>query len=228
MVYAIGEILGRSGQSVRQYSFSGCPPILDLAKAERGCAEHNRRAFREIMADKGLTTVILTAHWAKKRHARTPHFPADLERTIALLRRGGKQVIFVGAVAPSEYDVPRHLALLANAGRLEEAAGMTRAKLDRVTDYLAPTIGRLQVEGVTVIQPEDIFCPGQQCLLSLDRQLLYFDSHHISMPAARMLSRIIVARMTLPAGTESAQAHPVAKQGARAADPGDRRSRQLH
>jgi hypothetical protein len=192
LAYAIGERLAPSGRSVRQYSYSSCPPVLGLKKAPRGCGEHNERAYREILANPSVRTVILAAHWSKGGYARKPEFAADLERTITLLRRAGKQVIVVGPAPPNDYDVPRRLAILESEGRIAEARGMTRAGLANANAYLAPLFDRLPETGVPVVRPADFICPGNQCLLIVDGQPLYFDRHHLSLPAARKVSGMII------------------------------------
>jgi hypothetical protein len=88
--------------------------------------------------------------------------------------------------------VPRRLAILESEGRIAEARGMTRAGLASANAYLTPLFDRLPETGVPVVRPADFICPGNQCLLIVDGQPLYFDRHHLSLPAARKVSGMII------------------------------------
>lgn len=187
--YALGELAAKKGASVAELTSSSCPPVLDVTVPERkDCRTRNRAVYEWLRANPSIETVVLVGYWASSVNARTPGLAQGLERAVLALRQAGKQVIVVGAIPPNPFSVPRRLANLALRGRLADARGTSVEEIDRRTAYLKPALRRLAIEGVTVIEPQNIFCHRARCAIYQDGQALYFDNHHLSLAGANLLA----------------------------------------
>jgi hypothetical protein len=168
---------------------SSCAPVLDVVIPQQpDCRAHNRRVLDYALNTPSVKTVVLMGFWADPANARIPGLAAGLQRTVDALRAGGRTVVVVGPVPPNSVFVPRRLAHLAQAGKLQEARGVTPAELEGMVAYLTPTLARLSAQGVTVVQPRDVLCDAKACAIQRDGQSLYFDRHHLSLTGARLLA----------------------------------------
>lgn len=181
MAYA----LSLQGRTLTQMTTSSCPPVLDWRGAKDArCAQANRATFERIRTDRRLHSIYLSAFWANGTFV-DPATLAQLDRTIAALRAAGRTVVIIGAVPPQQVDVPRYLAHLARAGRMEEAQGRDPASLRVATAGLRALFAKWQARGVRVIDPITALCDTRQCAIIAGGKPLYFDSHHLSIAGAR-------------------------------------------
>ena len=181
---AVSEIAAKKGEALVQRTQSSCPPVLGYdPPADPRCARVNAQVFAAIKADPAIRTVYLAGFWASDAYG-SPGFARELDGTIAALVREGRQVVLFGAVPPNGFAVPRKLAHLARAGRLDDARGRDRV----ASRWLAPVLARWRARGVTVIDPADTLCGPTVCDIVRDGHPLYFDSHHLSMTAARLVA----------------------------------------
>ncbi|MGE4324035.1 MAG: acyltransferase family protein [Sphingobium sp.] len=173
------------GRALIQRTTSSCPPVLgyDAPKDPR-CIRSNQATFDAIRADARIRHVYLAAFWANGTFD-TPGFVAQLDRTIAALRDSGKHVVLIGGVPPQPFDVPRHLAHLAQRGQLSDATGIDRAAVEARTVHLRALFARWERRGVRVIDPMTSLCDAHSCAIIRDGRPLYFDSHHLSVAGAR-------------------------------------------
>jgi peptidoglycan/LPS O-acetylase OafA/YrhL len=189
LTYALGEIAGTKGASVAEQTMSSCAPVLDVDIPQQpDCRAHNRRVLDYVLKTSSVKTVVLMGFWADPANGRIPGMAAGLQRTVDALRAGGRTVVVIGPVPPNSVFVPRRLAHLAQAGKLQDARGVTPAELDGMVAYLAPTFANLKARGVTIVQPRDILCEGDACAIQRDGRSLYFDRHHLSLTGARLLA----------------------------------------
>ncbi|QGP80357.1 acyltransferase family protein [Sphingobium sp. CAP-1] len=163
---------------------SSCPPVLDYEGKDPRCAAANRAAFAAIRADPAIRRVYLAGFWANGDFDH-PAFVAMLDRTIAALRAQGRQVVLIGPVPPQPFDVPRRLAHLARAGRIDAAQGVARAVIDARTVHLRALFARWQAHDVRLIDPIAALCDARRCAIERDGKPLYFDSHHLSVAGAK-------------------------------------------
>jgi peptidoglycan/LPS O-acetylase OafA/YrhL len=194
LAYALGELAAAQGKSVAQLTSSSCPPVQGIEVPGRaGCAAVNRKALAWLAAQPGIRTVVLAGYWANDAIATDPRVPGGLVQTVDALRKAGKRIVLVGAVPPNPAPVRIRLARLALRGRLAEAHGIDRATLNAKIAYLAPTLARLEKQGVTVIDPAATMCDATGCAIQQDGKSLYFDAHHLSLTGARRIAPLVAA-----------------------------------
>lgn len=194
LTYALGEIAGTKGASVAEQTMSSCAPVLDIDVPQQpDCRAHNKRVLDYVLATPSVKTVVLMGFWADPANARIPGMAQGLRHTVDALRSGGRDVVLIGPVPPNPFFVPRRLAHLAQAGKLQDAKGITPAELEGMTAYLSPTISELKSQGVTVVEPRDILCDARACAIQRDGRSLYFDRHHLSLTGARLLAARVAA-----------------------------------
>ncbi len=186
LAYALSLDAKAQNRSLIERTTSSCPPVLGYEAKDARCAAANQAAFDAIRADPRIRRVYLAAFWANGDFD-DPAFVRKLDRTITAIRALGRQVVLVGPVPPQPFDVPRHLAHLAQVGQLGQARGIDRAHVDARTVHLRALFARWQARGVSLIDPIAALCPGGPCAIERDGKPLYFDSHHLSTAGARMV-----------------------------------------
>lgn len=186
LAYALALKARAQHRSLVVRTTSSCPPVLGYDAKDRRCASANHAAMDAVRANPGLRRIYLAAFWANGDFD-DPAFLARLDRTIAAIRAEGRDVVLIGPVPPQPFDVPRRLAHLAHAGRLDEARGVDRAWVEARTPHLRALAARWRARGVRVIDPTAILCAGGACAIERDGKPLYFDSHHLSMAGARLV-----------------------------------------
>lgn len=186
LAYALSLQAKARHRALIERTTSSCPPVLDYDAKDPRCAAANRAAFAAIRADPGLERIYLAAFWANGDFD-DPAFVAKLHRTIAAIRALGRQVVLIGPVPPQPFDVPRHLAHLAQAGRLNQAQGVERVWVERRTPHLRALILRWRARDVAIIDTLAALCPARHCLIERGGKPLYFDSHHLSVTGARLV-----------------------------------------
>jgi peptidoglycan/LPS O-acetylase OafA/YrhL len=186
LAWAISEHLAQRGQSLMQRTRGSCPPMPGYGNA--GCIAFNDQILASIAANPQLKTVILTGFWVDPAYGIGPN-PKRIDEAIRALRRLGRTVILIGAVPQQPFDVPRHLARLAERGDLREAVGVTRAKFAQDSAWLRGLYPGWQALGVRIWEPADTLCNARYCDVMRSGIPLYFDKHHLSLSGARMIAR---------------------------------------
>ena len=187
LAYALSLAARAQGRSLIERTTSSCPPVLGYDAKDPRCAAANRVAFDAIRADPALKRIYLAAFWANGDFD-DPGFVAKLDRTIAAIRAEGREVVLIGPVPPQPFDVPRHLAHLARAGHLAEAHGVDRTWVEARTVHLRALFTRWQAKGVRLIDPIAALCATGRCAIEQAGRPLYFDSHHLSVAGAQLVT----------------------------------------
>lgn len=186
MAYALSELLEAKGGAIIERTTSSCPPVLGYQAKDIRCVQANDSAMKALRDDPAIRTVYLAAFWANGDFD-TPAFVAQLDETIRAIRGLGRAVVIIGPVPPQPFDVPRHLAHLAQRGDLRDAHGVERRWVNDRTIYLRASFDQWQRQGVKLIDPIARLCGPQWCAIERNGRPLYFDSHHLSVTGARLV-----------------------------------------
>lgn len=189
LAWALSENFAKRGASLMQRTRGSCPPILgyQTTASGAGCVDFNQNVFETIQANKDLKTVILVAVWAGGAYE-GPEDVKRLDQTIRRLRALNRKVILIGAVPPQSFNVPRHLAKLAQAGKPTTEIAVLRPEFPKQTAWLRARYPRWRSLGVTIVEPAEILCKGENCAIARAGQPLYFDAHHLSLSGARLIA----------------------------------------
>ena len=186
LAWAISEDMMQRGEALIQRTRGSCPPMLGYGNA--GCTAFNAQVLGLIAANPNLKTVILAGFWVDPAYGGGGN-PEKLDQTIRALRRLNRTVILIGAVPQQPFDVPRHLARLTQRGDPTEGVGVSRAKFDARSAWLRTYYPQWRALGVRVWEPADKLCNPDYCAVVRNGVPLYFDKHHLSLSAARLIVR---------------------------------------
>ena len=187
MAWALSEKMSKRGASIMQRTRGSCPPIIGYGIAtDPNCSAFNRDVISTIEANPNLKTVILSGFWAGGAYTGIRNERA-LDETINRLLALGRRVIVIGPVPPQATNVPRRLAHLARRGEADAAVGVSRGQFEQSSAWFKDHYGRWRVAGVQVVEPGAILCDAVHCALIMRGIPLYFDSHHLSLSAARVI-----------------------------------------
>ena len=209
--------------------FASCPPLIGLriqrtdSSEIKECGTFNEAAA-ELIAAKGIKTVILVARWPlyaenwsrvgadarnKPLHLADaespipsatvlhPLFERALQRTVAYLGSLGVRVLIVEAVPENSVNVPNALALGQVIGRDISASGPVRAEVKARHTWVMAQFDALEASGAaTLVRTHDVLCGPSRCHQMLDGVPLYRDMDHPSIPGALLLEPIFRAALT--------------------------------
>ncbi len=232
---AVEAAARRHGLSGEFASRLACPPLLDVTiDTSAGgplCRPFNDTVLTRILAGPSVRTVILIARWAiyaegtpfGAEHIRPLNliddssgatdryliFARSLARTVAAIERSGRQVVVVGPVPEIGRSVPERLAIRQLTGQDRSIAPTRQAFLAR-QDVVLGTLKRMEADqGVRVVYPDRLLCPGPTCTISDGTQSYYIDDDHLSVHGALAISSLFDPVM------DAITSRPVAESRAR-------------
>lgn len=186
---ALSEQLADQEQSLRQITYSACPPAIGLSRSDRpGCRSHNFAVMEGLLADTDIETVILMANYPSD-DALFKAFANGLETSVVQLHAAGKQVILSTPLPRTVADAPVTLARRQMLGSADRSSHTyTRFVTEQARGFaLAQRLA--EVPGVHLVPTWPLLCPNQhRCLLGDDEGVFFFDRHHPSMYAARKMT----------------------------------------
>jgi SGNH domain (fused to AT3 domains) len=180
--YAIANLPQRAGRGLVQMTHSSCAPVLGFSIAQPGCDAQNAASIARIRADRRIHTVYLAAFWLAAAEMQPPAFWRAFDGTVATLVREGKRVVIIGALPSYRFDVPRTLA------HNRPVPGMTRRELADRSQALTAIARHWAGRGATLVDPADSLCGPKTCDIVRGGAALYFDQHHPSLTAARLVA----------------------------------------
>ncbi|ESY74527.1 hypothetical protein X740_31655 [Mesorhizobium sp. LNHC221B00] len=119
-------------------------------------------------------------------------FEISLRKTVRRLLDAGKNVIIVYPVPEVGYDVPSTAARLVAQGHDLSGFNVSE-RLYRERQQIAfGVLDRLgQHRGLVRVYPTQALCPQERCVVMMGGKLLYFDSHHLSIPGSEALEPLL-------------------------------------
>ena len=150
-------------------------------------------AFRYLLSDRDIGTVVLAAYWFGRVGALSPERGPgrQLGVTVAALVAAGKTVYISDDVPTfSFYPEKCKYARRFSQNNCLEVRGFD---LQRRQGY-SPALDVLEriTPGVKVLRTADYFCGSSSCSMARDGKLLYRDSHHLTVNGAMYLGRRLV------------------------------------
>ncbi len=190
-----------------------CPPFQDVKTTRRKnrllCPTFVNQVIN-FLNQEAIDTVILAGRWANLASdvrspgdGGRPHkifdmradgvlFPFEnaLLRTVKELKKHGTRVLVVGSVPEIEYHVPDTLVrYLSGIGHLPETS---RKDYEVRQKQVLSALEKVeQLEGVTVVHPQNILCDSEKCDVVRNGKVLYTDDDHLSIEGAKPIVREI-------------------------------------
>ncbi len=160
----------RIDADVLEYTFTGCPPLLDFfSYAHPGCAAHNQ-AVPGIIRAQHIDTVVMAARWTEPPRAKVDR----LGRTVAALRALGVKVYVIGQSPQFATDV-QHLDYISGS-RLRPGVAYWPPSFDPgLNRHLASLAA-----GATFIDPLPAFCRPTGCAYRDGNAFYFIDFGHFS------------------------------------------------
>jgi len=184
-----------------------CPPFPQIttsrAKNRDICPAFNEKMLAFLKSEK-IETVILAGRWANLgSNIRSPgdggrpykifdelnggeviEFKAAFMRTIDAIRKAGAEILIVGPVPEIAYHVPDTLIRFwSGVGKLPDNA--TSTYLERQEIVLDALREIEEIEGVSVIYPQEFLCDKRKCRVLEGDIPLYIDDDHLSIRGTR-------------------------------------------
>ena len=133
---------------------------------------------------------------------------AGLERAVAKLSAGGKQIWLVGPIPEIGYDVPRTLYFDSFSVPRSFRLRPTRKEFDDRQAFILRLFAAIAKKyDVRIIWPHEFLCDARFCQVQLDGRPLYIDDQHLTRSAALSMSAMFDPIFAAPLLTD----RPVAK-----------------
>lgn len=212
--------LAAQGASFAQWTRSTCAPVSTIAFNDgakplewgRSCIEFNEQVLSHLLQS-DVEVVALSALWGymvsgdhtvksaagyRKEKANHSRFESELERTVMLLRKGGKRVVLLLPPPTNGFDIggclERKLTEKIAFGAPEDCSvNAARAKASRA-EMLASIRAVSSRIGVGVIDPFAWFCDQHSCETERDRIVFYRDTGHLSVEGSIAISKRVDLR----------------------------------
>ena len=192
LTYALAELGQREHFSVLPLTRGGCPPSLDTTMPVRPrCPRRNRQVLSYLQAHSSIDTVVLAAYFELDRYSRDADFDSGFLAAVDALLAAGKRVIVVGPIPQQPFDVPRLLAT-AKVWHQPEPTGVPSSVFLARSEPMRDLVAKAQERGASVVFPHEILCDANTCGMMRDGTMLYMDSNHPSIEAARMIAAKIL------------------------------------
>jgi len=209
MASAVNLSAGRQGAAGLLAVRTACPPLLSIHRpGEPSCAEFNASILEHVGGRPDIETVVLAARWAfvsngtryKNESGRSMSlvdldsgetetgdnavlFELGLWRTIKALERLGKNIVLVTQVPEIGHDVPAATYSAKLTGRdVNAMIAPSIAEYRERTSAVTRVFDTLQAEqNLTIVDPSELLCDGQNCRVVMDGTPLYRDDNHLSL-----------------------------------------------
>lgn len=184
--------------------FSGCPMTFGPDPdnyAVSGCLDFTRFALAELGKHPSVRVVVVHIRWSYyiwDMDSRSGRFRGDVpmkdvlrdvDRVVEMLKGKGYEVILVGPVPEQARDVPKALAERLWYGGDIKPWGVARSEFED-RQSLFKEWAKTRTE--PIVWPEDVLCSPVLCAaISQDKEPLYFDDDHLSVPGASRVASIL-------------------------------------
>ncbi|SDR70600.1 Peptidoglycan/LPS O-acetylase OafA/YrhL, contains acyltransferase and SGNH-hydrolase domains [Halopseudomonas sabulinigri] len=192
---ALAEQLAPEKQSVRQLTYSSCPPAINLAKASRpGCRSHNEATLQAIIADPQIQTVILSAYFPVNQKI-SSDFLDGFKASVEHLESAGKNVIVMYPLPQTTDNAPTMIARSIMLSQKRATSMTLEAFMNKYSESFDLVSGL--PSSVTKIESWKNFCINDDCYVGDEGGAYFFDGHHPSMHGARLIARDIANAISL-------------------------------
>lgn len=194
----IGSLADSRGQTVRNASFSTCPPVwAEGRRYGQGIYRDGCTQFRQLIQSRARQygTLYLGAQWSV--HLQSAGFAADFEDTLDKLVGLGHEVVLLAEV-PSFPGFDRNCEIRNLRSRLLDCRTQAEQRVERHEASLAwlQDLAR-ERPGVSVFDISPVLCPQGRCSPYLDGRPVYFDQTHLSMQGSWRIGSRVVAGFIL-------------------------------
>ena len=200
--YALGEQLAKSGQSVVEFTSSACSPGLHYSPPYRAnCAQHNADVFTYLLSHSAIKTIVLASLIQNDDPVELTQILPGLDEAVSALRQAGRTVVLLYPVPTVDGIVPVKLARQQwRDGHIDPVSYPLTTYQQRLPATLAALDNMVEAHKLIAVHPTDLYCPDGTCLTYRDGIVLYFDFHHPTLSAARLLAADVLAAIGKPAG----------------------------
>jgi peptidoglycan/LPS O-acetylase OafA/YrhL len=197
--YALSKFSVGHHQSVREFTTSGCPSVLNFeARKTPKCRDRNA-AVTQLLASLPPTTVLLAVGWDYGAHGDRKKYLQGLTDVLDRLRSAGHRLFLIGTTP--EYlggvPIPEVLARLNLFGH------------DPATFHFSKDYGKLEAEdrelfqfaaehNATYLPLYPLMCDSFGCRAEIDDKPIYFDTSHLSVAGAEFYVRSVVGPALWP------------------------------
>jgi hypothetical protein len=117
-------------------------------------------------------------------------FARAIGRTLDAL--SDRAVVFVQQVPEQDVKVPNAYVVLNRLGRSLQDVSVDRARHDRLQGATSAALQQISSRANTLlIDPDDLLCRGDKCIVEADGKILYWDHHHLNADGSLLMYPLI-------------------------------------
>jgi peptidoglycan/LPS O-acetylase OafA/YrhL len=178
-----------------QATYPATAPVLEYISTEPGSLHGDSPAFANavlaFITQNHVKIVVMAAFWSAYPafDQASDSFETNLLRTVSTLVNLGVKVYVVKNVPFPDFDVPRIAAITSAKNGDLDLLGVSQEKYEQLNRELRPAFERISQMGATVLDPSSYFLNSKGIYgVVRNDQVLYCDSHHLSLEGSRLLS----------------------------------------
>lgn len=188
---ALAEKLEIEKKSVRQITYSSCPPLVSLEnKKRKECKNHNDKTLKSIIADEKLDVVVLAVYFKGSAIKASSESLNALNKTVNEITAAGKKVVMMYPLPTSIDSAPSIMARNIMIGRPSHKGQSTLHFLQENAETI-DFVNELSQEGLLKVKTWKNFC-DDTCYVGDSDGSFFFDGHHPSMHGARKIATSVL------------------------------------
>ena len=208
------------------YTNGNCPPILLKKTKFDDCLEKNNQILKKLQSQDNISAIILIARWSwyikgkafdngvggkgeksndfldiyySTTDERESFFKQRFKASINEFIKLGKPLYVVNTIPEPGWNVPKKSIQLDSS--IEDISKMMVFPFQHYlarNQVFSEILNQLSfIQNLHVIQSSDTFCNHSECHTWLDGYPLYFDDNHISNYGAELLTKALLAEMSI-------------------------------
>ncbi|WP_420548156.1 acyltransferase family protein [Curvivirga sp.] len=218
--YALALELKEQGIGLKHLSYSGCPPLVsNYSEVYKYCSSWTTEAIDELINKADIKNVVINYRYSYHLFGENlnlyPDHPdfepesigGDLSVTdkrellwssfknLLLDLAGHKENIYILLPYPElDKNVQRMIFRSDIDGAIERVIGIPRSHYDERNSFILNKMRDTKFpDNITFIDPSKFLCDNSFCYVTLNGELMYLDSNHLSVEATTRIAREIVS-----------------------------------
>ncbi|MDA0786867.1 MAG: acyltransferase family protein [Proteobacteria bacterium] len=191
LAYALAESLENHGVAIIPHTMSGCTHVYQNENEVGSiCYAWHQNVVAKLRDNETVQTIIVS--YRNERELLNASYRDGLVKMIEAFINSKKKVIVVLQAPLPGAHIYKYISL-ALSSMTTSVMGLSRKEWEQTYNATNLLIAELP-DDVDVIDPADIFCGKNDCLVIKDGKALYFDDNHMSRYGARLVADFIVAK----------------------------------
>ena len=194
LAYALAKVLEPYQIAIKHHTISGCMHNYNVIDEKNTiCQRWHDIVLKKLNEDTSIKTVILS--YANKNYLHEEKYRKSLIKMTKVLLEARKKVILVLQAPIPDAHINKYLVDILGNMR-SKIIGTSLSSWNHTYSSVHKLLTELPDE-VTIVNPADYFCKGDECFVARDGIVYYFDDSHMSIGGANIISKALLLKLNI-------------------------------